>query len=193
MQAARAPKTENPIVESLPVESGFASWAPLTLGMLLLIAILLRRTYRRYGRHGRRRASSKPAQVSSPRPRQTPLRDAPPEILQWQVEMQEIARDVKAELDTKMIALQTLVRVAQQEIHQLESAIARAEDQRLDGRLLPRSHQPPQPSHLPGTRQQRRDAYRLADLGHSPAAIADFLGTSLGDVDLILGCRTSQE
>jgi hypothetical protein len=35
---------------------------------------------------------------------------APPEVLRWQVELHELGRDIKAELDTKMIAVRTLLR-----------------------------------------------------------------------------------
>lgn len=55
------------------------------------------------------------------RDRNSALADAPAEVLRWQVEMHETARDLKAELDTKMRALQVLIRDADEKIARLES------------------------------------------------------------------------
>jgi hypothetical protein len=46
------------------------------------------------------------------RSRESALADAPPEVLRWQVEMHETARDLKAELDSKLSAIQALVAMA---------------------------------------------------------------------------------
>jgi hypothetical protein len=54
------------------------------------------------------------------RDRNSALADAPVEVLRWQVEMHETARDLQAELDTKMRALQVLMRDADEKIARLE-------------------------------------------------------------------------
>lgn len=52
--------------------------------------------------------------------------EAPPDLVRWQVEMHELARDLKAEIDTKLVALQTLIAMARQEAARLESLLAKA-------------------------------------------------------------------
>ena len=56
----------------------------------------------------------------------------PKELLRWQVEMHETARDLKAEIDTKLAALQSLTIAARQESERLEAAIAKAEALGID-------------------------------------------------------------
>jgi hypothetical protein len=51
----------------------------------------------------------------------------PKELLRWEVEMHETARDLKAEIDTKLAALQALTISARQESERLEAAIEKAE------------------------------------------------------------------
>ena len=101
------------------------SWTMFGLGVVLMICVLLRRSWR-YQRENRR--STRGITVKRPRVnRAERLIDAPPEVLRWQVEMHDLARDLKAELDSKMRALQTLIQLAQHETLQLEAAIQRAE------------------------------------------------------------------
>lgn len=56
--------------------------------------------------------------------RDTVLRDAPPEVLRWHVELHETARDLKAEIDTKLVALQVLTKQAREEADRLERLLA---------------------------------------------------------------------
>ena len=56
------------------------------------------------------------------------LSDAPPEVLRWHVELHETARDLKAEIDTKLAALQALTRLAQEEADRLERLLSEAKD-----------------------------------------------------------------
>jgi hypothetical protein len=100
------------------------SWTMFLVGLGLLIAILLRRWHRYYGPRRRRRETpvlERTARPDATNPRS--LSNAPPDVLRWQVEMHETARDLKAELDTKMTALQVLIRMAQQESERLERLI----------------------------------------------------------------------
>jgi hypothetical protein len=64
----------------------------------------------------------------------------PVEMLRWQVEMHETARDLKAEIDSKMVALQILIRDARQEQERLATLLARAEQIPTDASAR---HQPP--------------------------------------------------
>lgn len=55
----------------------------------------------------------------------TALADAPREVLRWQVALHDTARELMAELDTKMIATQVLIRQAEETIARLEEAKTR--------------------------------------------------------------------
>lgn len=55
------------------------------------------------------------------------LADAPADLRRWHVELEEIARDVRGEIDTKIRLLQAVIRSAAEERQRLEEAIARAE------------------------------------------------------------------
>ena len=52
----------------------------------------------------------------SPRNREGSAHHAPVDLLRWQVEMHDTARDVKAEIDTKLLALQSLMIVANEHV-----------------------------------------------------------------------------
>lgn len=104
------------------------SWLMFSIGVGLMLAILLRRYFRYYHRGGRRRSEqplvvpTKPAKLEGQL-----LADAPPDLLRWQVEMHETARDLKAEIDSKLSALHALSNLADQAAERLEQAVARAE------------------------------------------------------------------
>ena len=51
----------------------------------------------------------------------------PPEINRWQIEMLETSREMKAELDSKMLALNVLIRSAREEQERLAKLIEQAE------------------------------------------------------------------
>jgi len=55
------------------------------------------------------------------------LRDAPNDVLRWQVEMQETARDLRGELESKAAVLAAATRLADQRIAELKSLIEQAE------------------------------------------------------------------
>ena len=101
------------------------TWGMFLLGVVLLIVILLRRSYRYYGpRRGRKKP---PKKLTGDDPsHDQPLADAPVHILRWQVEMHDTARDLKAELDSKMRALQVLVRMADEQGERALEGLARA-------------------------------------------------------------------
>ncbi len=75
----------------------------LLAGIALMILVLLRRTYKYYGRRKSSRRSTEPhlAATQRPAPERRSLTTAPPDVLRWHVEMQETARDMKAELDSE--------------------------------------------------------------------------------------------
>lgn len=62
----------------------------------------------------------------------TPLASAPREMRQWHVEIEQIVRDARAELDTKIVLLQAVIRSAAQEAERLERAIEEAKRRGID-------------------------------------------------------------
>lgn len=55
------------------------------------------------------------------------LRDAPPEVLRWQVEIAEIARDIHGQVDTKIALLAATIRLADQRLAELKQMVETAE------------------------------------------------------------------
>jgi hypothetical protein len=69
--------------------------------------------------------------------RTAPRSEPPPDFLRWQVEMHDTARELKAELDSKLAALQSLVLIARQESERLEAAIEGAKRLSVEDRTRP--------------------------------------------------------
>lgn len=181
-----------------------ASWGMFGAGVLLLIFLLLRRS-RRYIEKTKTQKPGSRRKLDDAR-QATPLLDAPPEILRWHVEMHETTRHLKAELDSKMSALQAITRIASEESARLEAAIARAEQlgistcadtlATIEGRDAgDDSGRGLLPDIAPMTVDEiaaRRDAvYQLADEGFAASAIARSIGAPLGDVELLMSLRTN--
>jgi hypothetical protein len=198
----------------MPDLSPYVSPALLLLGLGLLVSILLRRYYRYFGK---RRQDDRPLVRTSRREpdSQQPLIDAPPNALRWQVEMHETARDLKAEIDTKMVALQQLIALAGRQSDRLEAAIARAERlgirpcrdtlaelERVTAEVataiasdsvgalgsLPEIPAPAKTANVTSA-ETRHQIYTLADSGLSIPVIAERTGQSQGDVEIVLSLR----
>ncbi len=105
-------------------------WGMFALGVLLLISILFRRAARYYRKVPRSYTSSRHTVATTRTSAAQPLVDAPPELLRWQVEMHETARDLKGELDSKMVALQELIRQAELQAERLRATIEEAKQTR---------------------------------------------------------------
>ena len=111
----------------MPSSENILPTAMFLLGMVMAISILFRRIIRSNRRRRKTQDNSPIVHVKKPiTTRNLPLLDAPPDTLKWQVEMHELARDLKAEIDTKMRTLQQLMRAAQAEQERLEETIERA-------------------------------------------------------------------
>jgi hypothetical protein len=158
-------------------------------GVGLLIVILLRRSYRYYGRRKPASCRVDPHLTTTPRPAadNRSLSTAPPEVLRWQVEMHETARDLKAELDTKMRALQLLIRQARTESDRLQGLLDQL-DASATQRELAQPHE--QSATVTAIEQHQPRIYALADEGQSARAIADLIGVPLGEVEFVLSLRS---
>jgi len=95
-----------------------------------------------------------------------PPSDAPPETQRWQVAMFDLPRELKAELDTKIIVVQTL-------LNQVDNRIARMQ------RMQVGQPSEPEPS-------LRRPIRELRTRGHQATEIATQMGLPLSDVELTI-------
>jgi len=123
------------------------------------------------------------------------------ELQGWQVKMHDMARELTAQLDTKISLLQVLLHDAQQQADRLEQALARAQDTLSDDRRAPAASATNQAAGLSlagphvtprSARSSQRpyaEIFALSDAGHSSRSISERLSTPIGEVDLILGLR----
>jgi hypothetical protein len=94
----------------------------------LVVGMMLLRVQRHYGRHP---SSNSPASPSpAPRhPSPAPRAPAARELGEWEVHMHDFAREMSGQLDSKMAALEHLIREANRAAARLESALAAARRQ----------------------------------------------------------------
>jgi hypothetical protein len=85
----------------------------MLVAMGLMIWVLWRRSHKHFGSGGTAHAPIKRFSKLED-DRELALADAPPDVNRWQVEMHELARDLKGELDTRIAILQILLRQADQ-------------------------------------------------------------------------------
>jgi hypothetical protein len=97
-------------------------------GALLAIVILLKRSYRYFGRRGR---SGHMTRVARPDTMPNPVNEAKGsrEFDRWEIRMQQLMREHTAVLDSKMLALQALLREADATIARLDAAVDRASNE----------------------------------------------------------------
>ncbi len=100
-----------------------------------------------------------------------PLCDAPPETQRWQAALFDLQRELKAELDTRIVVVQTLLRQADQRIAQLESMQGSERGAALSG-------------------DQQAVVARLIRGGHTATEIASKTGLPIGDVELTIATIT---
>lgn len=196
-----------------------AEVTPGVVFMLLVVAattcVLLMRTQRHLGR---RPSTAAPRSLVRPKrvePQRQEEGQPPLHLDRWEVRMHELARDLSAQLDSKMSILQHLMELADQQAVRLESLLAQAGSTRTDGAHnelpLPRtartvSHVATQAAGLGLAAEPRAPAralvgsgaaaghrhdrvYALADAGYASHEIAAELGHPIGEVELILSLR----
>ncbi len=95
------------------------------LAVIVATVFLLNRLRRKQGGASNRKFSG--LRRSSPK-RESPAayHRAPADVARYEVEMHDIARELSARLDSKLVLLQHLVRDADQQASRLEAAIAEA-------------------------------------------------------------------
>src|SRR5579871_2877785 len=110
------------------------------LGLGLMAMILLVRSRRHFRQVSRREASAN----SSPRITRASAKAPPPSYEQWEVAMHELARDLTAQLDSKIRVLELLIRQADDAAARLSQASAKSSD-RDDRPVSRRVEAPPSP------------------------------------------------
>ncbi|MEM6331576.1 MAG: hypothetical protein AAF790_15195 [Planctomycetota bacterium] len=118
--AVTMPAAEPPI-------ASLAAPAMFALGCGLITAILLRRSYRYFGR--RRPLRDQPAIDAQPRPTGAwsgAHTDAAARIERQKVELHELGREITARIDSKLILLQDLSQRSDAQIERLETLLAEA-------------------------------------------------------------------
>jgi hypothetical protein len=121
---------------------GTSQWM-LLAGIALLTVLVLHRTFRRYAPRRSSGASSSlgARREQGPGPIRRSTGPPPAEVAQWQVEMYELARELKGELDTKMRLLQLLIDQARCEAQRLQTLLAQVESRRPPNDRGEASHQ----------------------------------------------------
>lgn len=144
---------------------------------------MLLRIYR-YQARSKRGTAVRPAAELDPRGLRA---GAPESIVRWEVQMQELARDLKAEIDSKMVALGHVIRDADRAAERLEKALGcvSRHDSETAGKELGQS-----PELCDSERAAlREEVYLLADYGFSANDIASRLSIPVGQTELIMGLR----
>jgi hypothetical protein len=160
----------------------------LLAAMGVLIYYFWRRSRRQFDRAAERPAEPKPQSES------------PAELTRWQVEMHELARDLKGEINSKQAVLQILIRHANEAAQRLEAASTRAEKLTRERPLDPLSRidywdreeplaDPPSLAPNVASLPERAAIFALADQGEKAPAIARETGLPLGEIELALSLR----
>jgi len=163
--------------------------ALLAAALAVIILPLLIRSYRYFSR----RSGDNGAIVRTVRPpRNSPQQyhDQPAEAAQWQVAMHETARQLSAQLDSKMGALQELIAEADRAAARLEAA-AKPSTPIGQAETIEPAIDTAESSTMEGSPLQDRceQVYLLSDYGYDPAEIARRVGAAVGQVELVLSLR----
>lgn len=167
---------------------------PLFMLALLCVTWFLLMRWRR----GRVQCEAPPARIErSPAQKQRGLGDSPEAIAAWEVHVYETARELSGQLDSKMGALQHLVREADRAAARLEKALAGAEGGAgadaapagAEGAARGAEPDPAPGACAPPARRRDDEIRLLANYGFDPHEIARRTGASPDEVRRVLGQR----
>ena len=148
----------------------------------VVVGMMLLRVQRYYGRHPSPRPplGSSSQAGAAPGPRQ---RGAAAEMAEWEVQMHDFARQMSGQLDSKMAALEHLIREADRAAARLEAATAAAQGQ--EPPASPRTS-PPGPAEIAAAPSSQADALR-------PTAGEDRLADDVPRAEDLSGTRPSRQ
>ncbi len=110
------------------------------------------------------------------------------------VEIQEMARGINAQFDTKFAKLDALLRDADERIAKLEQLTAQAGRPAIDVTVDDNGTRRETPAAEPSPDDNHNEIYSLADAGKTAVEIAKETGHNTGEIELILALRKrSQE
>ena len=163
----------------------------ILVGVVLLVAIMLRLTYRKQRKSG-------PSPSTFAREHLAKIKEEhgmKGDIEELMVQLQELSRDISAQIDTRFTKLEASIQSADERIDTLQKLI-RAAQSRPAVDLVADDDDQPQPSpNLPADPpvldQMRSRILSLADLGKNPVEIAREIGRTPGEIELILSLERS--
>ncbi len=185
-----------------------SSWMMFLTGITIIIVVMLRIHFRYRRSLGKERSAT--GGPDMPMTKSRPASQPPPEFTQWEVAMHETSRQLRAELDSKISVLQSMVAMAQEQSSRLEQAIQRAEQlgisanrdilaeiqdgaYPLSGAIHSEVEQPvdgkDRNQTFPVSDDCRARIYCLADRGKSPKQISDVVEATLGEIEMALQLR----
>lgn len=144
----------------------------MVAGFVMLGWVLARRTIKMRKRVNQdaKVANKALQQIREQKEPAVPLCDAPVETQRWQAAMFDLQRELKAELDTRIVIVQTLLRQVDQRIEHLSA--------------VEPSQSLPMPTAIAGSQQQ--EVVELLRSGHSAKEISAQTGLPLGDVEMTI-------
>jgi hypothetical protein len=170
--------TENPL---------FAIGVVLVAGALLLM--VTRRNIRRResvgGIGGGVRSAPRAGGLMSSSPDRS-RRDLQESMEKLLLELEQLSREINSQVDTRLRALNLLIREADEKIAQMRRLQGLPEDGGPDGQALPSPRPEPHPE---VTSERYARVYHLAERGLSVVEIAHELDMLTGEVELILALR----
>ena len=184
------------LAESTSSESGLAV-VVLALSLVTLSLLLLR------WRRGRRAPLPDPPRTQLDRlRRQRDVQRSGEELI---IQLEELARRISAQVDTKFAKLDQAIMDADDRLARLQAATARAERraEQQSGGAAPSPGTPADetPAHVPSETEipsdsldspdpRHQSVYDLADAGRAPDEIAERLALPLGEGEVILNLRS---
>jgi hypothetical protein len=159
-----------PIIDTLLLAAIPKAQLFLLGGFIMLGWVLARRQVKMRKRVNRdaRVANRELKKIRNHKEIAVPLCDAPPETQRWQAALFDLQRELKAELDTRIAVVQSLVRQADQRIARLE-ALERSWNVR---------------SEMTGGKEEL--VAGLLREGHTASEIATKTGLPIGDIELTI-------
>lgn len=165
----------------------------ILVGVVLLVAIMLRLTYRKQRAQG-------PSPGTFAREHLAKIKEEhgmKGDIEELMVQLQELSRDIGAQIDTRFAKLEASIQSADERIETLQKLIRTAQakpaiDLMADDDVKPQpiQPQPPKPAAVDVLRSR---ILALADAGKDPIEIAMEIGRTPGEIELILSLERSSE
>ena len=162
----------------------------ILVGVVLLVAIMLRLTYRKQRNPG-------PSPKTFAREHLAKIKEEHGmrgDIEELMVQLQELSRDISAQIDTRFTKLEASIQSADERIETLQKLIRTAQSRpAID--LLADDDDKPQPSEpVPADADVMRSRIlALTEIGKDPVEIAREIGRTPGEIELILSLERSSE